>query len=262
MLSRCWLAIVEEGVALYLAEADSLWILGHACSWVAHDVGGEAASRLPLLAVCWRALSKLLCWGLAGHRAALACVGAASQPIAGLKAGAWQQHVLVLGRLRLLVDLLQELRDVASLALLVLLAKEDATKEWILLASLRCLDFVPREVGARSWWQLWNASDVLTHEPINVGVADGGGHFHGHEVVVDWPVLGHVGLVGVVNLVAEWLALLLGRGWLLHQALVDLLEVLLSSLDEVLLLRAGPVEVLQLVGPAACSGRNLVAVLL
>jgi len=67
----------------------------------------------------------------------------------------------------------------------------------------------------------------------------------------------------VVNLVAEWLALLLlGRGRLLHQALVDLLEVLLPSLDEVLLLRARPIEVLQLVRCTAWSGRDLVAILL
>lgn len=81
--------------------------------------------------------------GLSGCHTAFSCVGAACQPVERLKTGPWQQYVLVLGRLRLLVDLLKELCDVASLALIVLLAKEDATEEWILLASLRCLYVVP-----------------------------------------------------------------------------------------------------------------------
>ena len=106
-----------------------------------------------------------------------------------------------------------------------------------------------------------DASLVLADESVDV-VADGGLHLCGHEVVVDGLLLSHVGLVRMVHLLSEGLAL--RRACLiplLGELLVDLLEVLLPCFDEVLLLCAGAAVLLAFMDRVGIRSGNLVAVL-
>jgi len=64
-------------------------------------------------------------------------------------------------RLRLFVDLLEDLLDVACLTAIVGIAKKDASEERVLLASFGAFHLVAREVGARVWRQLRYASLIL-----------------------------------------------------------------------------------------------------
>lgn len=164
--------------------------------------------------------------------------------------------------LRLFVNLLEDLLDVASLVAIVGVTEEYSTEERVLLAPLRAFHLVAGEVGARVRRELRDASFVLPNQPVYVWVSDCCLHFHCHEVVVDGLLLGHVRLVCVINLVSKWLVDLgLHQSRLITELLVDFLEILLARLDEVLLFGARPVGLLCSQSTIAGASCNIIAIL-
>lgn len=82
--------------------------------------------------------------GLSGLRSDVA----AAKSVVVVQAAAWEKDVLMLGRLRLFVDLLEDLLDVASLTAVVGITKKDTSEKRVLLASFGALHLVAGEVGA------------------------------------------------------------------------------------------------------------------
>ena len=109
---------------------------------------------------------------------------------------------------------------------------------------------------------MWDPSYVLADDSVDIWVSNGSLHFHCHEFIMNWLLVCHVRLVGVINLVSKRFVLfLLLRLVLVSQLLIDLLEILLARLNEVLLLRARPVGLLHFMSSVSCSCSYLVTIL-
>jgi hypothetical protein len=123
----CSRTFVEEGAALHLAKAYCLGIVGGRRRLIALHLVGEAVAVL--LRRLWvqgfgvglrvSALASLLRGTLSVALSGVGPDGAATEPVVVVQSTSGQQYVLVFGRLRLLVDLLQDVHDVPGLALVV-----------------------------------------------------------------------------------------------------------------------------------------------